>query len=295
MIHKSPYIVCFGEVLWDVYPEGKKLGGAPFNVAAHVTQLGTQGHMVSKIGKDKNGEEILEAMGQQSVPSTYTVVDYSRGTGVVDVTLDDGGHPSYEIKYPAAWDFIHPEDATKELVKQSEAFVFGTLACRSERSRKTLFELIELAPLNICDLNIRLDFYSDSLISTLLKASNILKINDDEAALLIEMFDLDANRFYEQLTERFSIQTVIQTLGAKGAEVYAEGKLYNADAIKINVVDTVGSGDAFLATFIHYFIQKESIQYCLEKACQSGAFVATQKGAIPPLNEKIMERFLLNN
>ena len=281
MEKNTAYIVCFGEVLWDVYPDGKKLGGAPFNVSAHANKLGLKAHMISRVGKDPLGEEILRAMEVQGISTNYTQVDDRIETGVVDVLLDEFGKPSYTIKAPVAWDDIQANNENKALMVQSEAFVYGSLVCRTIKSKSSLFELAKLAKLNICDLNIRQSFFDKALIVDLLEITHILKINDEEAELLMDLFEINKTDFYEKLSEQFSLDIIIQTLGAKGAEAFSKGQLYQAPGIKTNVVDTVGSGDSFLAAFIQQYLNGEHISSCLEKGCELGAYVASQKGAIP--------------
>lgn len=281
MENNKPYIVCFGEVLWDVYPEGKKLGGAPFNVTAHAMKLGLQASMISKIGNDSYGEEILLAMQEHGILTHHTQLDYTFKTGVVDVLLNLDGKPTYDIKAPVAWDYIHTNEESKSLVKNSEAFVYGSLICRKSRSKQSLFELAELSNLNICDLNIRQSFFDKELISSLLEITNILKINDEEADLLKELFELGQTDFYKKLSDKFSLEIIIQTLGANGAEAYSNGQLFVAPGIKTTVIDTVGSGDSFLAAFIKNYLKGEDISTCLVKGCELGAFVASKHGAIP--------------
>lgn len=278
---QQPYIVCFGEVLWDIYPDDKKLGGAPFNVAAHATQLGTTAYIISKIGNDVLGTAILDQIEHQQVPTDFVHTDNTFGTGVVNVILDKEGKPHYDIKQPSAWDFIHIAEHEKTLVHKAGALVYGSLASRNAQSRKSLFALLGLSKLNICDLNIRLNFYDEALIESLLQAANILKINDEEAELLIKLFGLDRGSFYHDLSDRYSIDTIVQTLGPEGAEAFSKGNLCKAPGEKVDVVDTVGSGDAFLAAFIHFYLTNNPVQTCLEYACRLGAFVATQPGAIP--------------
>lgn len=274
-------IVCFGEVLWDVYPQGKKLGGAPFNVAAHSTQLGTQGHIITKVGTDAYGIEILEAMKSQDIQTDFTQSDHTFATGVVNVQLDSQGTPSYEIKKPSAWDFIHTNLENLSLVERCDALVYGSLACRTDRNRQTLKDLTDISSLNICDLNVRQNYYSKELFEELLDVSNILKINNEEAEMLCQVFGVRSGNLYEYLTETFDIDTILQTKGAQGAEAYRNGEIFRAQGIKINVIDTVGSGDAFLAGYIHSYLQSKSIQTCLSAGCKLGAFVATKSGAIP--------------
>lgn len=258
MHEKKNTIVCFGEVLWDVYADGKKLGGAPFNVAAHLHQLGSESHMISKVGNDDLGKEILKSVAAQSISTRYTLIDQEYHTGMVQVTLDDQGKPSYDIKQPAAWDRLLLTEQNQIIVREAAALVYGSLACRSDQNLETLLTLTEVSKLNICDLNIRLDYYSESLISTLLHRADILKINDEEAHLLMQIYGIEKQDFYATITQKFGIGIIIQTLGADGAEVYSDSKVYHSKGFEVEVLDTVGSGDAFLAGFIHHYLRGEN-------------------------------------
>ena len=274
-------VTCFGEILWDLYPEGKQLGGAPFNVAAHLHKLGTRSQIISRVGQDALGEDIIAAAEQQGVQPIFIQKDDTLATGIVKVTLDEGGVPSYDIALPSAWDKILLTEANKQLVRRSFALVYGTLALRSKDSYDTLLELLKLSPLNICDLNIRQDYYSKDLITELLGQTHILKINDEESDLLKTMFDLSSDSFYPDLTTKFPLSVIIKTMGKDGAEVWKDGKIYRGQSIKKSVKDTVGSGDAFLAAFIHNYLSDMSLLDCVNEACKLGAYVATRSGAIP--------------
>jgi len=280
MEHKQT-VVCFGEVLWDVYPTEKKLGGAPFNVAAHLMQSGTQAHIITKIGNDDLGKQIVSAIQLQNISIKQLQIDENLPTGTVQVNLDANGIPSYKISEPVAWDFIDKSLANTELVNSADALVYGTLACRSAQNFDTLMELTKHSKLNICDLNIRQKFYNKSVIESLLNQSHILKINNEEEQLLIEIFNFDAANFYKQIQAKFNIEIIIKTKGERGAELFQNNKVYKVDGVKIDVVDTVGSGDAFLAAFIHNYLNKRDLKTCLEKGANLGAYVATYTGAIP--------------
>lgn len=274
-------IVCFGEVLWDVYPDGKELGGAPFNVAAHMKKLGANSHIVTKVGREELGTQIIRAIEEQDISTNYTQIDYTFSTGTVDVRLDKDGKPTYHVKQPSAWDFIHSNLENMNLVQNSSALIFGTLACRSERSRQTLIDLARISKLNICDLNIRQNYYSKELIEELLGFTDILKINEEELRLIEAIFEIDLDQNLQKLKEKFDLNLIILTKGAEGAQVWFEDRLYSAEAHKVNVIDTVGSGDAFLAAFIHNYLNDEKISHCLESGCALGAYVASKPGAIP--------------
>ncbi len=278
-------IVCFGEVLWDVYQDqSKKLGGAPLNVAAHLHQLGTSSHIISMVGNDENGLEVKKEIEHYGLSSKYIGIDESP-TGIVQVLLDNNGKPSYEILNPSAWDHILLMEESIDIVKNANALLFGSLACRSDISYHTLLSLIKAANTKIFDLNLRQQFYSKELIDTLLHHTDILKINDEEAALLCALFGIEMKDFYEHITKVYNINMIILTRGADGAEIYVEGKLYEQEGFEVEVVDTVGSGDAFLASFLHHQFSGHSYEECLYQACWLGALVATKIGAVPILDK----------
>ena len=280
-------VVCFGEILWDVFPEEQKLGGAPFNVAAHLAQLGLRSHIITRVGKDELGNDIIKAVIQKDV-FLEIQVDTFLPTGIVNVLLDEKGIPTYKIQDPAAWDNISFVDHYRSLVRSAEALVFGSLACRSKTNFLTLKKLAAESTLRICDLNIRLDYYSEDLIKEILEMTDILKINEDEAKLLREMFSIDRENFYQELTRRFNLKAIIKTLGDKGAEAFAKGQLESTMGYAIEVKDTVGSGDAFLAAFISHYLEDKPIAQCLNEGCKLGAYVATQSGAIPEIDQILL-------
>lgn len=281
----SNKVICFGEILFDVYPDGKKIGGAPFNVAAHLNQLGDDASIISRIGEDVDGNTILSEVTQFRMTTESIQLDSKLPTGLVNVILDDKGIPSYDIAYPSSWDKIAvtPEDI--ERVSEAEALVFGSLACRNGKSKSSLLKLADHSNLNICDLNIRQDYFNKPLLKTLLELSHVLKINDEEAELIRELFNIKEDGFHTSLGNKFGISVIIETKGAEGAVAYSGGRKAHALGLDIQPVDTVGSGDAFLASFIHHFLQHKSLEYCLREACKMGAYVATQKGAIPSYDE----------
>jgi len=278
-------IVCFGEVLWDCYPDQKKLGGAPLNVAAHLAKLGSTATVISRIGEDSYGKELLPIVDSFGLDLNYVQQDNKWPTGKVLVTLSPGGLPSYEIQKPVAWDQIALNDVNENLVSQSAALVFGSLAARNKTSRNTLLHLLTKSKLNICDLNIRQGYYDYALIQSLLSQSNILKINDDEAMLLSELFKFSEKDLYKRLEDIFGLDMIIQTKGAKVAEVYHQGEHYEASSYAITPIDTVGSGDAFLAGFIHRYLGGSDVEKALDFGMRMGAYVATCSGAIPDYND----------
>ncbi len=277
-------IICYGEMLWDCYPDTKKPGGAPLNVAAHLAMHGNQTSIITKVGKDKLGTELLAFAKAINVDCNYVQETKDLETGQVLVTLTDKGIPHYEILAPVAWDNIENEEQLNSAVANSAAFVYGSLAARNPISKKTLLNLLKLSNLNICDLNIRQSYFSRDLLHELLSRTHILKINEEEAVLLSKLFNLKYEKLMEKIADKFGLDMVILTLGSKGAEVLEQGIVYKTGTYKIVPVDTVGSGDAFLAAFIHSLLAGEKIESALDHAMLMGAYVATQQGAIPHHN-----------
>lgn len=279
----KPTVISFGEVLWDILPTGKQPGGAPMNVAYHLQTLGFQAGMISKVGNDKLGAELKEFLAEKGVSTRLLQTDMTFPTGTVNVQLDDEGFPSYEIVQPVAWDYIHPTDEATEAVKNADALVFGSLACRSETSRKALFHFLTVAKKKVFDVNLRQPFVSQELVENLLPKADIVKMNDEELDLICGWYvhDMGEAAQMEFLKNKFGLDALIITKGAEGAVAVDGSGLYAQTGFKVTVQDTIGSGDAFLAGFLSKYLTQEPIQQCLEFASYLGAFVATQKGATP--------------
>lgn len=282
-------VVCFGETLWDFLPDGKQPGGAPMNVAYHLGKLGKNPAVISRIGNDELGKELLLVMKEKGIDSTYVQTDDALPTSTVVARLKDGHEMVYDIVQNVAWDNIMPEDRLGELVKNADYFVFGSLAARSAATRATLFQLLEVAKIKVLDINLRAPHYSRELIETLLSKADIVKVNEAELKLISEWFqpynnDEDAIAF---LQEQFSIQMVIVTKGAEGALFKAGHALYSHEGYQVMVADTVGSGDSFLAGIIFQLLDHIPHPHILDFANKLGAFITTQKGACPvyQLNE----------
>lgn len=287
MNRKTPNIVCFGEVLWDLLPSGKMAGGAPMNVAFHANQLGIGAQMISKVGKDDLGNHLIEFLTQKGVDTSMVQIDGAYPTGTVKVTLDAKGSPSYEIIAPVAWDFIQANTTNKTAVKAADAFVFGSLAARNETTRNTLLELLKLATLKVFDVNLRSPFYTKTLLMELLHQVDIVKMNDDELKIIGEWLGIDdtEKKTALQVKNHFKWQQLIITRGAQGAWLFNKNGMISSQAISIQVQDTIGSGDSFLAAFLSKFLQGELPEKCLQFASATGAYVATKKGGTPEFSE----------
>ena len=284
-------IIGVGEVLFDLLPEGKQLGGAPANFAYHATCLGGNGVAVSAVGCDAFGDEIIEILTAKGVNHHIARVDAP--TGTVRVTLDERGIPCYEICEGVAWDKLQLSDEVLSLASRCDAICFGTLAQRSEVSRKAIYSLIEAIPaerdaLIIYDINLRQHYYSKEFIETSLRYCNILKINDEEFATVATMLELATDDFEvgaRKLIERYELRMVIVTCGENGSIIVTEDEVSQLDTPKVNVVDTVGAGDSFTAALCVALLQGKPLREVHRKAVEVAAFVCSNTGAMPPYSE----------
>ena len=294
MAQKTPTIVCFGEVLWDLLPSGKVAGGAPMNVAYHANQLDIRAQMISKIGKDELGSSLMDFLSGKGVPINLIQTDYTFPTGTVNVALDANGSPSYEIVAPVAWDYIHVDRANKAAVSTADAFVFGSLSSRNETSRTSLLSLMELAQLKVLDVNLRSPFFTQDLLLQLLQLADIVKMNDEELQIIGQWLAINDTEVAtaKKIRDHFQWQQFIVTRGAQGAWLFNDKGMINSDGIPIQVQDTIGSGDSFLAAFLSKFLRGEAPEKCLQFAAATGAYVATQKGGTPEFSETQIQALL---
>ena len=288
-------ITCFGEVLWDVFPTHKKIGGAPLNVANRLQALGNNVTMISAIGQGKNGAELLNYIKEVGIDTSCIQVHNEYKTGKVKVMLNDKGSASYDIKYPRAWDKIRLTEINKAAVKNSDAFVFGSLAARDESSRNTLFKLIELANYKIFDLNLRPPYYTKELLIKLMNEADFIKFNDDELYEVSGYLD-SKYRSMEQnirfVSEKTNTKHICVTKGHHGAVLLYDDKFYYNSGYLIKVIDTVGAGDSFLGSLISQLLDKVNPQEAIDFACAVGAMVAQSEGANPVLLRSDIDAFI---
>lgn len=289
-------ILAFGEILWDLLPSGRTLGGAPFNFAFRARSLGDRAWMVSRIGEDALGNEArskaealgMDLLGLQSDPD--------RPTGTVDVTFRDG-EPDYVIHPQVAYDFVQPTPQLLELAGRADAICFGTLAQRHEVSRATCRALLQAAPqaLPVLDVNLRKDCYNAAIVRESLELAKVVKLNGDELRELTSMLDLDRetlDAMAVSLVGRFDLACCVVTLGSAGA-LAADGRhVRYVPGFKVEVADTVGSGDAFTAGFLHRYLRGRALESCCEFGNAVGAIVATQAGGTGPLEPAQVKAFL---
>ncbi len=283
--------VCFGEVLWDVLPTGALPGGAPMNVAYHLNRLGISTQMISKVGEDDNGKGLLEFMQRNGIPTALIQKDPSQPTATVLATPGPNFEMQYDIVKPVAYDFIDVTPEATEAVSKAAFFIFGSLASRTPHTRNTLQRFISLANKKVFDINLRAPHYTREVVEELLQQSDIVKLNEHELEL-VSAFHADISRFEDKvrlISDRYQTSGIIVTKGADGACYYDGESFYEHPGFKVQVADTIGSGDAFLAGFLSRFINKKPPQKCVEFACKLGAFVATQKGGCPDYDVQQVE------
>jgi fructokinase len=284
-------IIGIGEILWDIFPKRKVLGGAPANFAYHASQFGFNGYVVSAIGEDSLGKEILDVLAEKKLNFLIESVDYP--TGTVKVTLNTQGVPQYEICENVAWDNIPFTKRTKELALNCSTVCFGSLAQRNEASRKTIYRFLELVPKNayrIFDINLRQHFYNKEIIHESLLHCDILKINDEEAAEIARLFGFTGISEQEiclHLLKKYNLEIVVETKGAIGSYVFTAGEISYLDTPKVRVADTVGAGDSFAGTFVAALLQEKNLRKAHQLAVEISAYVCTQHGAMPCLNKRI--------
>jgi len=284
MTHSDNHkVVCFGEVLWDIFPSGAVPGGAPMNVAYHLHKQHKNPAIITAVGNDKKGKELLDIFNGYGLCTDFIQTDPQHETGKVFAKSNEDHEVVYDIIKPVAWDFIKWNAALSELVSQSDYFVFGTLASRSAESKNTLLKLLESAKTKVLDINLRPPHFDKNIVEELLTKTDVLKLNLSELELITEWYFRfshikDRVMF---LRDKFNIKNVVVTKGGDGAVLFYNGNEYTHKGYQVEVADTVGSGDAFLSGLLGKLIDNTSPEEALEFAIRMGSFIATQKGACP--------------
>lgn len=295
MENQKRYVVGLGEVLWDVLPEGKKLGGAPANFAYHAGQfLGNNNTIaISALGEDRLAEETIEALREHGLNDLLPRVPYP--TGTVQVTLDEQGIPTYDIKENVAWDNIPFDKDIEAIARSCRAVCFGSLAQRNVVSRETIHKFLDATPddcLKIFDINLRQQFYTKDIIKESLQRCNILKINDEELILIGRMFGypgLDIENKCWLILGKYNLDMLVLTCGTNGSYVFTPGQMSFQPTPKVKVADTVGAGDSFTGSFCAAILNGKSVTEAHKKAVAVSAFVCTQNGAMPVLPPELLD------
>lgn len=293
----KPNFVGLGEVLWDVLPDGRQLGGAPANFAYHAAALGARAGIVSRIGRDPLGTELLARLRQLDIATEAVEVDPAAPTGTVTVSLEADGQPGYTIHEAVAWDHLAAAEAGCRAVAAADAVCFGTLAQRSARARASIHTLLGHArrdALRIFDVNLRQHYYSRDLIEHSLALANVLKVNETELPLLAGMFRLGGDEAAQvaELARRFSLRAVAFTRGGRGSLLHADGVTCEHPGLPVQVKDTVGAGDSFTAAFALGLLRGWPLAVINARATAIAAFVCSQKGATPVLPGDLRAPFL---
>lgn len=294
---ENTIVIGMGEALWDVLPEGKKIGGAPANFAYHVSQFGLNSRVVSAVGDDKLGMEILDNFREKKLNAMVEIVPYP--TGTVQVELDAEGVPCYDIKEGVAWDNIPYTPALEDLAKHTKAVCFGSLAQRSVVSRDTINRFIDAMPaedtLKIFDINLRQGFYTKEILCNSFSKCNILKINDEELVTVSRMFGYPGIDLQDKcwiLLAKYNLKMLILTCGVNGSYVFTPGNVSFVETPRVEVADTVGAGDSFTAAFVSSILSGLSIGEAHKLAVETSAYVCTQNGAMPVLPQSLKDRVI---
>lgn len=288
-------VIGLGEILWDMLPTGKQLGGAPANFAYHAQALGSRGVVVSCIGEDDLGREILVKLDTLDLDTRYITTDPNHPTGTVTVELDDKGVPSYTIHEGVAWDYIRPSDGIMRLAQQTDAVCFGSLCQRSEVSRKTIRQFLGATSKNcirIFDINLRQKYYNQEIIASLLDLSNVLKLNDEELPVVADILGIagEETTILTRLVQRYDLQLIALTRAFAGSRLFSANDDHSHTGYKVEVADAVGAGDSFAAVVALGLLQNESFEHINKRANRVASFVCTQNGATPTLTEELVLR-----
>lgn len=288
----SGIVVGMGEVLWDMLPEGKKLGGAPANFACHVSQLGFDSCVVSAVGNDELGKAIAEQLSKKNINMLVSTVPYP--TGTVQVSLKEKGVPCYDITQNVAWDNIPFTNELKSLAEKTVAVCFGSLAQRSEVSRAAVNGFLSALDRNICryrvfDVNLRQKFYTREILNASMERCNILKINDEELVELGAIFGYhgEIESVCREIREDYNLDMLILTCGEVGSYIFYDSKVSYQETPVVKVADTVGAGDSFTAAFVVALLKDMSVEDAHKNAVKVSAYVCTREGAVPEIPDDL--------
>ncbi|MDO1446437.1 carbohydrate kinase [Rhodocytophaga aerolata] len=289
-------IICFGEMLWDRLPSGDMPGGAPMNVAIHLTYNGISPLFISRIGNDVLGKKLVEVLKEKGIATSHIQVDNAHPTSIVKANIDNKREVSYEIPPAVSWDYIAYDEQVAKQIAQSKLFIYGSLASRSKATYDTLTKYIALAELKVYDINLRPPHYSPKLIEQLLSYADIVKMNHYELIEIMSWFGkvISQTEAMEYIKMRYKLDKVLITRGEKGAILLDEKGFVEHRGYRVEVADTIGSGDAFLAAFLSKMLKGEGVSQALAFAGATGALVATKSGAIPQFSDSYILNFIKN-
>lgn len=292
---KNLKAVAYGEVLWDVFANEKKIGGAPLNVALRMKTLGCEVAMISCVGNDEDGKAIIDQVKSLGLETAAIIKSEEFPTGLVNVTVNERGSASYEISYPSAWDKIVLNDFAKKKVLDADVLIYGSLVCRDEVSRESLKELLQTKAYKVFDVNLRKPHYSYEMLEQLMHSSDFIKFNDEElleitAAMNSQFTSLEDNMHF--IAERTKVTAMCVTRGKHGALLMWNGQIFENGGYPVEVADTVGAGDSFLAALITSLLTGKEPQYAIDFSCAIGALVAEAPGANPEISYSKIEKLM---
>lgn len=297
-LNKKINAVSYGEVLFDVFGDEKKIGGAPLNLALRTASFGFPVSMISAVGNDEDGKVICDYIKENQIDTSGIVTTPNYETGIVQVTLNDRGSATYEIKFPSAWDFIELNDNVRNIVKNADVFFFGSLICRNDVSRNTLFSLLgsNSEMFKVFDVNLRKPFYNIELLEQLMNKADFIKFNDEEILEIATELGFKSDNLEENIrfvSEKTNTKSICVTLGKHGSLLLWEGEIYRHGGYPVKVADTVGAGDSFLASLIAKLLSDRNPDAALDFASAVGALVASYSGANPKLRAEEIESFMI--
>lgn len=300
-ITPCPTIVGLGELIWDFLPGGKQLGGAPTNFAYFARALGNNAVVASRIGNDDLGQEAIERLRIMDIPSQYLQVDAEHPTGTVGVTIDDKGEAHFSMNEDSAWDYLEWTEAWRELAESADAVGFGTMGQRTPTSMNAIMKFLEHTRPDvprIFDINLRHSFFNGEMLKRSLRVATLVKLNDDELATIAEMIGLIRARdendesLGRRMLETFDIEILAITRGPNGSLLMTKSETDDHPGFKVDVVDTIGSGDAFTAMMAHQYLACAPLRKMSDSSNRIGAWVATQVGATPPVDAGVLAKVL---
>ncbi len=294
---RGAVFICFGEMLWDVLPTVKQPGGAPMNVAVHLKNLGFDPKIISRIGEDELGEELLDFIQSKGLNTDLVQLGKTHLTGVAKANLNDKNEVTYKIVHPVAWDYIQNSEKLENEVANADVFIFGSLSARSQTTKESLYDLLKFAKYKVFDVNLRAPFYDQETVEYLMTEADLVKMNSAELSLIFSWGSEseDEKTSINNLAKQFNISTICVTKGEDGALLYTDGQFYEQAGFSVIVKDTIGSGDSFLATLLKGIVEKKSPAESLEMACAMGSLVASHDGATPYISQTDLQEFIENN
>jgi fructokinase len=297
MKQQQPIIIGLGEILWDMLPEGKKLGGAPTNFAYHCSLMGAESLVLSSVGDDDAGQEILNVTADLGIDTGYIKVDNSYPTGTVSVKIDKEGHPDYTIHENVAWDNIRYSEADLGLASNADAICFGSLAQRNAVSRMSIVKILEACRkdcVKVFDINLRQDYFSIDVIRDSMKIANILKLNDEELEVVSDLLKIKGteNEILEKLLANYNLDLVALTKGSEGSVLITSSKLSMYNSEPVQVADSVGAGDSFTAALVIGLLNDFPLHKIHQTASELAAFVCTKQGATPEVPPAVFNAIL---